>query len=397
MIATFRKPRPKRIALIGLPILQEVGNLTNVGLAHHADRIGNWRFIFNAESTSAAFRFLRTLDCDGAIVRITSKAMRREAMKFPFPVVNISSWLEDPGVPTVRGDWRTLGRMAAEHLLEKGFRRFGCVIMPGGWYIQQRFSAFAETVRQHSLDVDLFHLRTTQPDLPQPLAESERTRFKEWVRRLQPPAALALTDDWDAPMLMDECREVGLEIPRDLVVISTGIHSEIQPLCRPTLTGAQEDLQRQAQMAIDLLEAMMAGKKIGRELINVPPLGVIERGSTATMAITDREVAHAVEFIRAHGNEPVNVGSIIERAGVSRGTLERRFKQSMGQTPHEYLVQQRVRRAQEFLLAAPDASLEAIAKQCGFRDRPELNRVFRRVMRLSPSAWRESAAPSLQP
>jgi transcriptional regulator GlxA family with amidase domain len=118
---------------------------------------------------------------------------------------------------------------------------------------------------------------------------------------------------------------------------------------------------------------------------------VIERGSTATMAIADREVAHAVEFIRAHGSEPVNVGSIIERAGVSRGTLERRFKQSMGQTPHEYLVQQRVRRAQEFLMAMPDASLEAIAKQCGFRDRPELNRVFRRVTRMSPSAWRESA------
>jgi LacI family transcriptional regulator len=190
---------------------------------------------------------------------------------------------------------------------------------------------------------------------------------------------------------MDACREAGLEIPRDLVVISTGIHSEVLPLCRPTLTGAQEDLQRQAQMAVDLLEAMMAGKRKEHELINVPPLGVIERGSTATMAIADREVAHAVEFIRAHGNEPVNVGSIMERAGVSRGTLERRFKQAMGQTPHEYLVQQRVRRAQEILLTTPDASLDLAAKQCGFRDRPELNRVFRRVTGRSPAAWRESA------
>ena len=383
----------QRIAVIGLPILQEFTNLTNVALAHHASRTGNWRFVLQAENTPETFRFLRHFDCDGAIVRITSTAMRRLAIKIPFPIVNISSWLEDPGVPTVRTDWHKLGRLAAEHLLEKGFRRFGCVVVPGGWYIQARFRAFAETIRQRGLKLDLFHLRTntTGPERLQLLAEAERRRFKQWVTRLQPPAALVLTDDWDAPTLMDACREIGFQIPRDLVMLSTGIHAEVLPQCRPLLTGAQEDLQTQAQMAIELLEMMMKGKSAGSKIINAPPLGIIERESTATMAIEDREVAHAVEFIRAHGCEPVNVGSLMIRAGISRSTLDRRFAHVMGQTPHDFLIQQRLRRAKEVLRLNKPPSMEMIANQCGFRDFRELKRVFKRLTGIFPKDWKKSA------
>jgi LacI family transcriptional regulator len=387
-VSARKRIRTKRVAVIGLPILQEVGNLVNVALARHASRVG-WRFILNAEDSPRAFRYLRKLDCDGAIVRITSPEMRQEAIKCNFPLVNISSWLQDPGVPTVRVDWRLLGQQAAAHLLAKGFRRFGCVIVRGGWYIQERYAAFVEAVRARGLEISTFHLRTTQPDLPQPLTVPERKRFSDWMLKLPPPAALVLTDDWDAPELMDICRAAGREIPRDLVVISTGIHAEVLPQCRPALSGAQEDLELQAQTAIELLEKLMAGQAAPAAPIIVPPLGVIERATTATMAIEDREVAQAVEFIRARCFESMNVSDVIERSGVSRGTLERRFKQVMGDTPHNFIVQQRIRRAQELLLMQPAPSLETIARQCGFRNRPELNRVFRRLMQVTPQDWRQ--------
>jgi LacI family transcriptional regulator len=383
------KSKPKRIALLGMPILQEVGNLLNVALARHAVHVGNWKFVINGEDSVANFKHLRSLDCDGALVRVTSPATRREVRKTPFPVVNISSWLEDPGVPTVRTDWHRLGKLGAEHLLEKGFRQFGCVIVPGGWYIQQRFSAFAETVRAQGCELSLFHLLTTQPEVSLPITRKEQRRFMDWVRRLRPPAALLLTDDWDAPTLMDACRQAGQEIPRDLVVLSLGIHSEVMAQCHPALSGAQENLEMQGQIAINLLENLMTGKEPPLAPINVPPLEVRERASTATMAIGDRKVAHAVEFIRAHGFEPIKVGDVVQHSQISRGTLERRFKQVTGLSPHDYLLQNRVGRAQELLVSSPDFSLTSIAHQSGFRDRPELNRVFKRLLRQSPAAWQQ--------
>jgi LacI family transcriptional regulator len=379
--------KKKRIALIGLPVLQSVNNLSNAAIARRAEEGGDWRFVLSAEASVEAFRFLRTLDCDGAIVRIMNTAMLREAKKVDFPIVNVSSWLEKPGVPTVRHDYEAVGRMAVEHLLEKGFRRFGCVVVSGGWFIEQRFKALVRTIEEHGGALQTFHLQTTMPDTVQPLAQVEKRRFVEWVRTLQRPAALVLLDDWDAPALMELCREAGYEVPRDLVMITTGCHSEVQPLCRVPLSAVQEDQELQAKLAVGCLDVLMADGQPRDTMINVPPLGVVERASTATMAIEDREVAHAVEFIRAHGFEPINVADVCGRVQVSRVTLERRFRHVMGLTMHEYLSERRVRRAKELLLCNPSLSLQAIAQQCGLADRRRLNQVFISAVGTTPAAW----------
>lgn len=391
------KPRQKRIALIGLPVFQSINNLTSVAIARHAEETGRWRFVFSAEASVSAFKFLRTLDCDGAIVRITSEAMRREARKIKFPIVNVSSWLADAGVPSVRHDYRALGRLGAEHLIEKGFRRIGCVIVPGGNFIQERFMAFRETLEEQGLKPQLFHLRTTQRALPQPLPAEERRRFADWVLSLQPPAAIALMDDWDAPGLMAACREAGREIPRDVVMLTTCNHSEILPQCPVPLSAALENHELLGRLAVACLDDLMSGKRLENFTITVPPLGMAERASTATMAIEDREVAHAVEFIRAHGFEPINISDVLTRVNISRVTLERRFRQVIGDSPHEYLIRQRIRRAQELLLQDPPPSLQAIAKQCGLPDRRRLNQVFRRTTGKTPAAWRDWAVRQRAP
>ena len=82
---------------------------------------------------------------------------------------------------------------------------------------------------------------------------------------------------------------------------------------------------------------------------------------------------------------------MLTRVNISRVTLERRFRQVIGDTPHEYLIQQRVRRAQELLLQDPPPSLQAIARQSGLPDRRRLNQVFRRVTGKTPAVWREWA------
>ena len=381
------KSKKKRIALIGLPILQSVNNLCNAAIARHAEETGNWRFVFSAEASVEAFKFLGSLDCDGAIVRIMNTAMLREAKKIHFPIVNVSSWLEKPGVTTVRHDYDACGRLAAEHLLEKGYRRFGCVVVPGGWFVQQRHDAFVRTIKAHGGTISTFHLKSTMPEVVEPLAQTERRRFVEWVRTLRRPVGLALMDDWEAPVLQELCREAGYEVPRDLVMISTGYHREAQPLCRVPLTAVQEDQELQARLAVGCLEVLMTDKQPRETLINVPPLGVTERESTATMAIEDREVAHAVEFIRAHGFEPINVSDVCGRVQVARVTLERRFRHVMEQTMHEYLTHLRMRRAKELLVIDPPLSLQAIAQQCGLSDRRRLNQVFLSIEGKSPSGW----------
>jgi len=141
---------------------------------------------------------------------------------------------------------------------------------------------------------------------------------------------------------------------------------------------------------VKALDELMAGRPLDQPILNVPPLGVVERESTATFAIEDKEVAHAVEFIRAHAGEPINVCNVVDRAGISRVTLERRFRQITRLSLHAYLVQQRIRLVQERLLQTPPPSLQTIALQSGFPDRRRLNQVFRHATGKSPAAWRQA-------
>jgi AraC-like DNA-binding protein len=74
-------------------------------------------------------------------------------------------------------------------------------------------------------------------------------------------------------------------------------------------------------------------------------------------------------------------------AGLSVFHFAREFKQSTGVTPHEYLVQRRVKRAQN-MLARTDFSLSDVALASGFSDQSHLTRHFRRMLGTTPREFR---------
>jgi len=67
----------------------------------------------------------------------------------------------------------------------------------------------------------------------------------------------------------------------------------------------------------------------------------------------------------------------------------RAFKQSEGVTPHSYVLERRIERAQK-LLAGTDIPLSRIALATGFSDQSHLARHFRARVGIAPSAFRWS-------
>lgn len=388
MLKTISMPhnrsKIRRIAVIGAPVLQAQSSF-NAALINYATRQGNWRFVFSTEVSVQTLRFLRKLDCDGALIRVTSPAIAREAKKLSFPLVNFSSWLADPQVPTVRCDNSMMGRLAAQHLLKKGFRRFGVVLSKGGWFIHPRQQSFLEAVETagFAANVSTFQLRSHPADA------NDLKRFREWVRRLQPPVGLFLTnDDPDAPVLMDACREAGKIIPRDVAVITSHGHPEICRACHPPLTYVDQNEEGVALEAAKFLDRLMSGEANAARTIIVPTGDVVALGSTDTLALEDREVAHAVEFIRAHISEPINIKDVAQHFSIARRTLERRFRSAMGISLHDFQTGERIARAQDLLRAKPALTFAEVARRCGFVSAARLNLVFRRVNGLNPAHWR---------
>ena len=98
-------------------------------------------------------------------------------------------------------------------------------------------------------------------------------------------------------------------------------------------------------------------------------------------------VAAAVDYARRHCTEHVLVGDVAAAASMSVVQLERTIRRIIGISVRQLLVRFRVERAIA-LLATTDSTLPEIAARCGYYDQSAFTRQFRRVVGVSPGAYR---------
>jgi AraC family transcriptional regulator len=83
-------------------------------------------------------------------------------------------------------------------------------------------------------------------------------------------------------------------------------------------------------------------------------------------------------------------------ARLSTSHFFRAFRQTFGESPRAYIMQRRIRRAQELMLTSR-LPLSQVALECGMCDQAHLSRVFRRIVGINPNAWRRQFPAGLAP
>jgi AraC family transcriptional regulator len=97
------------------------------------------------------------------------------------------------------------------------------------------------------------------------------------------------------------------------------------------------------------------------------------------------------DYMQAHLAEEVSLQDLAKVAYLSRFHLIRMFKQTHGATPYQHLTRLRTERAQR-LLATSDTPITQIALECGFTNQTHFAAAFRRLVGLSPRAYRQSTS-----
>lgn len=101
----------------------------------------------------------------------------------------------------------------------------------------------------------------------------------------------------------------------------------------------------------------------------------------------DAVVADVQGWLEHHHAVANPVEEMVARSGLPRRTLERRFRKATGHSPIAYVQSLRISTARR-LLERTGLSVERIALDVGYENTAFFRRVFRRVTRLSPSAYR---------
>jgi AraC family transcriptional regulator len=94
------------------------------------------------------------------------------------------------------------------------------------------------------------------------------------------------------------------------------------------------------------------------------------------------------EFVHAKMEDDLSLGEMAQAVGLSTAHFARMFRRSTGETPHQFVLRQRLERAKT-MLRAPDARVLDVAVACGFKTQQHFAQVFRDVCGISPTAYRQ--------
>jgi AraC family transcriptional regulator len=105
------------------------------------------------------------------------------------------------------------------------------------------------------------------------------------------------------------------------------------------------------------------------------------------VGLSASKLQQAIGYINEHLHLNLTLTEIATELEMSQYYFCRLFKQSIGMTPHQYLIQQRVEQSKQ-LLKQPETKIIDIAHQCGFANPSHFARCFRQRMGISPQQFR---------
>jgi AraC family transcriptional regulator len=130
----------------------------------------------------------------------------------------------------------------------------------------------------------------------------------------------------------------------------------------------------------ELLGTALASRLAANYAVRKPSIGFKVNG------LPQSQLRQVMDYIKANLTENLSILDLATLIRMSESHFSRSFKQSMGLSPYQYLIQQRVERAKQ-LLKKRSIAISTIALDCGFANQTHLTKVFRQMTGMTPKAY----------
>ena len=107
-----------------------------------------------------------------------------------------------------------------------------------------------------------------------------------------------------------------------------------------------------------------------------------------TQSFTAQHYKRVLDYIADHFGQTITLEDLAAQASLSTHHFSRLFKQTIGQSPHQFVMAYRIEQAKKML--ATTTTMIDIALRCGFADQAHFSRVFKKIEGQTPKAWRNT-------
>ncbi len=372
--------RPVRRVVPVLDAAFHFGRGIAEGVLAYSRAAGNWAVATRLNERPVGRDLVdlaRSTRADGLIVALPGQAIDIDV---GCPLVNVADgpWVDR--LPSVYTDNHAAGRLAAEHLMERGYRRFVGFMPLDKPSSTKRFKAFSEAIAGAGLACE----RVAQT--------LSRDQMAQWLNEHPEPYGVLGFGERGTADLADVAWSIGRAVPETLGIVVVGSDPLIVESGHVRLTTVVPPLHEIGYEASKLLDHLMDGgagsagdARLSR---SIEPKGVVVRDSTDAWVTADAKVRRALELIRQNVDDPPLIEQIADEVGLSPRQLQQRFTHAIGQPVGRVMVRARLDRARR-LLATTDQPLGEIAAACGFKSTSFFCKAFRDHSDQTPIEYRK--------
>ncbi|NLS97167.1 MAG: DNA-binding transcriptional regulator [Planctomycetaceae bacterium] len=362
------------------------------GVTRFVRESGDWS-VFLEDDPQAKIPDFHHGHFNGVIADLDDPRIPKRLVGLEIPAVGVGAIRDDCScelnIATVSTNNRQIAVLAANHLIERGLQHFAYCGVPGRtidpWNLHRR-EAFVQHLRETGYECSVYSGRINASHSWEQLQEE----LAAWLAELPKPLGLMAANDARARHVLEACRRLEIRVPEDIAVIGVDNDELICNLAHPPLTSIVQGTEEIGYRAAELLNALMNRQIRRNEHLVVDPVGVITRQSTDLVATEDVVASTALAYIRQHAVEGIQVADVARASGVSRSTLDARFRRVVGRTVHEEIQRSQLNAAQQ-LLVTTNLPVEEIARRAGFATAQYMNAVFQRAIGQTPGRYRLGA------
>lgn len=361
-------------------------NLKQRGLSEAAQRLG-WRvqLVANPEISDAVLNdILNFWNPLGCIVDCGNRASIPPPSDFGATQVvylDCQRGLFGNKANYVSHDSAATVSLCVRELMSLGLVNFAYVGHFGRQYwSEDRRRQFVDIIAAHGLR----HLEFAQDA---PTVELEfRRGLETFLSKLPKPCSLLAVNDEIAEMVVVAANRLGIHIPDELALVSIDNNPDVCESLSPTLSSADVDFYRSGQLAAELLDRIVRGKRRSSESATFGPTRIIRRASSRPLA--DHTIAMMLEHIRKNALHPLKAGDVAKLCKGSRRNAEKRFRKIVGHSIMDEIHSFRLAKAKS-LLSNSSYQVSEVAGMCAYASESCFRKLFKSNTGVSPLAYRK--------
>jgi len=137
------------------------------------------------------------------------------------------------------------------------------------------------------------------------------------------------------------------------------------------------------RLFLDSVEQAMAVALVNGHAVRHRPVQIYRGG------LGSARLRRIKELVQSKLEDDLSLDEMAQTVGLSTAHFARMFRKSTGETPHRFVLRQRLERAKA-MLRAPDARVLDVAVACGFKTQQHFAQVFRDLWGVSPTEYRQA-------